>query len=192
MGKVAIVVMLITLAVAKPIVHSKIEEPKEVDEWFHKVRLGLAAEKVTKLHFYFHDIQSGKNPTAMRVAQSSFTDKSPTLFGLVNMVDDPLTEGPELTSKEVGRAQGLYGLAGLEELSLLMTLNYVFTSGEYNGSTLSILGRNPVWHPVREMPIVGGSGVFRLARGVATAKTYSFNVTTGNAVVEYNVLVIHY
>jgi len=40
------------------------------------------------------------------------------------------------------------------------------------------------------MPIVGGSGVFRLAQGIATAKTYWFNLTSGDDVVEYNVMVL--
>ncbi|CAK7325055.1 unnamed protein product [Dovyalis caffra] len=37
------------------------------------------------------------------------------------------------------------------------------------------------------MPVVGGSEVFRLARGYAFAKTFSFNQKTGVAVIEYNV-----
>ncbi|KAG5043440.1 hypothetical protein JHK87_007355 [Glycine soja] len=47
-------------------------------------------------------------------------------------------------------------------------------------------GRNMVLSAVREMPIVGGSGAFRFARGYAQAKTYSFDVQTGDAAVEYN------
>ncbi|KAI3826335.1 hypothetical protein L1987_00382 [Smallanthus sonchifolius] len=61
-----------------------------------------------------------------------------------------------------------------------------------NGSTLSILGANSIFSKVREMPIVGGSGLFRFARGYAFAKTYSFNTTSGDAVVEYDVYVLHY
>ncbi|XP_020213398.1 dirigent protein 7 [Cajanus cajan] len=66
------------------------------------------------------------------------------------------------------------------------------TEGKYNGSTLSMLGRNTVFSAVREMPIVGGSGAFRFARGYAEAKTHTLDLKTRDAVVEYNVYVFHY
>ncbi|KAL8204819.1 hypothetical protein R6Q57_010442 [Mikania cordata] len=154
--------------------------------------LDFKNQKLTHLHFYFHDIVTGDHPTAFPVARASITNTSSTLFGLVVVIDDPLTVGPELTSKIVGRAQGMYASASLNDIGLLMNLNYVFVEGKYNGSTLSILGSNHVFSKVREMPIVGGSGVFRFARGYALAKTYSFNTTSGDAVVEYNVYVQHY
>ncbi|KAL7002575.1 hypothetical protein U1Q18_003727 [Sarracenia purpurea var. burkii] len=195
MRKVAVIVILFcSILTETPAAHgagaAASDGPEVVEEWFQTLK--YKKEKVTKLHFYFHDILSGKNPTGVKVAQANMTFKSPTLFGLINMIDDPLTTGPEPNSTVVGRAQGFYGSAGLEELALVMAVNYVFTSGEFNGSTLSILGRNPPFHDYREMPIVGGSGVFRLARGVATAKTYWYNATTGDVIVEYNVFVIHY
>ncbi|XP_049364193.1 dirigent protein 22-like [Solanum verrucosum] len=165
-------------------------ESKAVEKWFYK--LPHAKQKVTKFRFYFHDIVSGKNPTTVQIAQSNMTAKSPTAFGFVSMIDDPLTVEPEPNSTIVGRAQGIYGSADQNEVALLMTLNFVFTTGKYNGSTLSVLGRNPVFHQYREMPIVGGSGVFRLAQGIAAAKTYSLNTTNGDAIVEYNVKVLHY
>ena len=67
---------------------------------------------------------------------------------------------PENTPKVVGRAQGIYALAAQSEAALLMVLNLVSTEGKYNGSTLSMLGRDAILFTVREMPIVGGSGVF--------------------------------
>ncbi|KAK4437653.1 Dirigent protein 23 [Sesamum alatum] len=164
--------------------------PRAVENWFSK--LPNAKEKVTKLQFYFHDIVSGKKPTSVPVARANSTFASPTYFGLVSVIDNPLTTGPGPKSKIVGRAQGITGYSSFNELSLLMTLNLVFTSGEYNGSTLSVVGYNPINHEYREMPIVGGSGVFRLARGVATARTAKFHRRSGNAVVEYNVMVLHY
>ncbi|KAL4183010.1 hypothetical protein AMTRI_Chr11g153080 [Amborella trichopoda] len=154
--------------------------------------IGFGKEKVSHLHFYFHDIVSGPNPTAIEVARAHSTNTSDTGFGLIMMIDDPLTKGPELTSKLIGRAQGIYASAAQEELGLLMSLNYMFVEGKYNGSTLSILGRNAAMSGVRELAVVGGSGAFRLARGYALAKTHAFDPSTGDAVVEYNVVVLHY
>ncbi|KAF8406581.1 hypothetical protein HHK36_008669 [Tetracentron sinense] len=147
MGKLAVAVMLISLVVATPAVQSLVDEPDPVHDqvsWFENLR--VRKEKVTQLHSYLHDILSGKKPTAMRVAQAAVTNKSPTLFGMVIMADDPLTEGPEATSKLLGRAQGLYGLAAQGEMVLIMAMSYGFTDEKYNGSSLSILGRNLALH----------------------------------------------
>lgn len=108
------------------------------------------------------------------------------------VVDDPLTVGPNPRSKQVGRAQVIYSAASRNEIGLLMVVNYVFTQGKFNRSTISELGRNAVLSAIREMPIVGGSGVFRFAHGYAQARTHTFDLKSGDAVVEYNVYVFHY
>lgn len=154
--------------------------------------LGFKKEKLTHLHFYFHDIVTARHPTAVKVASGPTTNTTLSGFGVVMMMDDPLTMSPEPESKIIGRAQGIYASADLKELAFLMVLNYCFIEGKYNGSTLSILGRNAALTEMREMPIVGGTGLFRFARGYAQAKTYSVDFKTGNAVVEYNVYVLHY
>ncbi|XP_021894022.1 dirigent protein 22-like [Carica papaya] len=156
------------------------------------LELGLKREKLTHLHFYFHDIVTGPNPTAVRVAEAAVTNKSSTLFGLVAVIDDPLTVSPEINSTVVGRAQGIYAGASQSEIAFSMVINFAFTVGRFKGSNLSLLGRNAVGSGVREMPIVGGSGVFRFARGYARAKTYTADPKTGDAIVEYNVYVFHY
>ncbi|XVF82222.1 hypothetical protein PTKIN_Ptkin16aG0027900 [Pterospermum kingtungense] len=97
---------------------------------------------------------------------------------------------PDVNSETVGRAQGVYAFASQSDFSLLMVLNFAFTEGKYNGSTLSVLGSNHVLSTVREMPIVGGSGVFRFAHGYAQARTY--DNSTVHTIVEYNVYVFHY
>jgi Dirigent-like protein len=147
-------------------------------------------EKQSHFRFYWHDITSGPNPTSIPVAAAPESKKSSTYFGTMVMIDDPLTTGPDMKSKLVGRAQGLYAMAGIEKLEIIMAMNFVFTDGKYNGSTIAILGHNAVNDPVREMPIVGGSGLFRFARGYVQAKTYSLMKT--EAVVEYNIFVNHY
>ncbi|KAG9444167.1 hypothetical protein H6P81_015507 [Aristolochia fimbriata] len=155
----------------------------------HHPVFGTRKEKLSHLHFYFHDIVSGRNPTAVMVVRPPSFNASATGFGTVVMIDDPLTEGPVQGSKLLGRAQGLYASASQKDLGLLMNMNFHFVAGKYNGSTLSVVGRNPVFSEVREMPVVGGSGLFRWARGYAQARTHWFDLKTGDAVVEYNCLI---
>ncbi|KAJ8765095.1 hypothetical protein K2173_010578 [Erythroxylum novogranatense] len=142
---------------------------------------------VISLQFYFHDILGGSSPTAVRVAQSPNTNNSPTSFGAITILDDPLTEGPDPNSKLIGRAQGLYGNTGKDRLSLTMAVSFVFTDGIYNGSSFNVLGRNPVTKAVREVSINGGTGLFRSACGHAVLRTYSINPTI--ATVGYNVTI---
>ncbi|KAH1084376.1 hypothetical protein J1N35_024137 [Gossypium stocksii] len=167
-------------------------EPNTFSRHLSPSSLGLKKqEKLSHLHFYFHDIVTGENATAVRVAKAkTTTETSP--FGAVVVIDDPLTVSPYIGSKMVGRAQGIYALTSKTEASLLMAYNFAFMEGKFNGSSLSVMGRNPVFSAVREMPVVGGSGVFRFARGYAEARTHAFDLKTGNAVVEYNVYVFHY
>lgn len=80
--------------------------------------MGLKTQKLSQLHFYFHSIVSGSNPTALCVASGTTTDSSATAFGYVAMIDNALTTGPDLESKIVGRAQGVYGSADLTKFAL--------------------------------------------------------------------------
>ncbi|KAJ4827101.1 hypothetical protein Tsubulata_031683, partial [Turnera subulata] len=145
--------------------------------------LDKRAQKLTHIHFYAHDINSGPEPTAA-VAVPPLSKASPTLFGAMGVFDDPLTVGPEFNSKLIGRAQGLYAFASQQEFSPLVAFNFVFLEGEYNGSTITIQGRNPLFSKVREMPIIGGSGFFRFATGYAQTRTYSAIPKTGDSVLE--------
>ncbi|XP_068642008.1 dirigent protein 1-like [Aristolochia californica] len=156
---------------------------------------GLETE-VANLHFYMHDVVDGPNATVTQVAPRqplnfSASDTLAALFGLVYAIDDPLTVSPDRSSELVGRAQGMYAATSMgDEFSLLMMLTYSFITGSYNGSSFSVLGRNPIFKEVREMPIVGGTGIFRLARGYCLAQTHSS--IRFNAVIRYNVTVLHY
>nr|GLL20515.1 dirigent protein 22-like [Ipomoea trifida] len=114
------------------------------------------------------------------------------LLALIFIALHQCSPPPDASSKLVGRAQGIYTLAAFDEIELLMVLNFAFVEGKYNGSSLSMVGRNAVVFAVREMPVVGGSGLFRFAHGYAQAKTHTYDPKTGDAVVEYNVYVFHY
>uniref|UniRef100_A0A2N9IJV9 Dirigent protein n=1 Tax=Fagus sylvatica TaxID=28930 RepID=A0A2N9IJV9_FAGSY len=124
--------------------------------------LGFKKEKLSHFRFYWHDIVSGKSPSSVPVVKPPLN--TTTAFGFVSMIDNPLTMGPKVGSK----------------------------FGKYNGSTITVLGRNPVFNTIREMPVIGGSGLFRFSRGYAQAKTHTLDIKTGDAIVEYNVYVLHY
>ncbi|CAI0402726.1 unnamed protein product [Linum tenue] len=178
----SILLLCLFLSLTVSLAHASTPDAGQFSTTLRPEKLGLhRKEKLTHLKFYFHDIVSGRNPTAVPVARAAMTNTSRSLFGLVNMMDDPLTVGPKSSSRPVGRAQGIYASASQTELSFLMVLNFAFTEG-----------RNSVFSGVREMPVVGGSGAFRFARGYAQARTHEFDLKTGDAVVEYNVYVFHY
>ncbi|CAI9118177.1 OLC1v1019708C1 [Oldenlandia corymbosa var. corymbosa] len=169
--------------------HHKMDSPEPVDEWFEK--LSLAKPQKTKLHVYIHDLLFGKNQSIVPVARANGTSTSPTEFGLINVVDDPLTLGPDLNSTRVGRVEGVYVSASQEVASILVAVNFVFTDGKYKGSTLSVLGRIPKFDKNREFPVLGGSGFFRLAQGVVTAAVLPTD-KEGNHAVECQFKLVHY
>ncbi|KAI3966063.1 hypothetical protein MKW92_040600 [Papaver armeniacum] len=160
----------------------------EVDEWHDSI----GTEKVTRLHFYMHTSSTSKDPTVVTMAEAPTTKDSPSSFGLLGMTDNILTEGPEPTSKYLGRAQGLLAASSREEWTLVMATGFVFKEGSFSGSSLSVLGRNTFMDSIRELPVVGGTGSFRFARGFAAAKTYWQNTTTHELIEEYHVTVMHY
>ncbi|XWS67762.1 hypothetical protein CRYUN_Cryun04dG0033200 [Craigia yunnanensis] len=145
-------------------------------------------ERVTYLHFFLHDTLSGKNPSAVIVARPNITiapNGALAPFGSVLATNDPLTVGPDLTSEVVGNAQGLVVSTGQDVLSLILYLDFGFTQGEFNGSSFSVFSRNPITQTERVLAVVGGTGFAQL-------KTYFVNITSGDAIVEYNVTVIHH
>ncbi|VAH85224.1 hypothetical protein VPH35_055899 [Triticum aestivum] len=151
-----------------------------------------SSQKETHLKVYWHDVVSGPDPTSVPVARATTTNTSKTAFGVVMVMDNSLTEGPSLNSSRLmGRAQGTYIAAGKDQLALLMLMNFLFTAGKYNGSSVAIMGRNAVFTEVREMAVVGGTGVFRWAPGYAQARTHTLDLKTGDATVEYNVFIMH-
>ena len=188
--QVAVLLAMLVMAVAQ-LGHglSNDQSPEVVEKWFKEFH--HAKPKLTKLHFYLNNLVSKMNPPPSAVvAQASTTATSPTRFGLVSVIDGPLTEEPG--SKVIGYGQGTFAFSSQEETSALVTLNFVFTEGEYKGSTFSVLGRNPITQDYREIPIVGGTGDFRLATGIATATTYYVNTTAGDDIVEVHAVFHRY
>lgn len=180
-------ILVFTISMANPIKQS----PKEVENWIEN--LEQAQPKVTKLQFYFHNSRNAqKNLSSVQVAKAPGFSDQPPYFGVLTITDDPLTVGPEISSKRVGYAQGIFATCSLEKTSVLMAYTVFLTDGEYNGSTLAVLGRNAIGDRYRELSVVGGTGGFRMARGLVTFQTYFFNFTMGLAIVKVDAIVLHY
>ncbi|GMP37608.1 hypothetical protein CsSME_00009213 [Camellia sinensis var. sinensis] len=169
MGKqLCAILILCSMVISITAVHGIAEDPISVEKWFDN--LTNSKQKVTKLEFYFQDMRAHT------------TNTSPTLFGRINMVDNPLTVGPE--------SQGIYGASLMEEMSLLTLVNLAFKDGKYDGSTLALLDSATQYLTstvLCQLSVV--QGLFRLAQGIATAKTYSINATSGYGVVHYYVTI---
>ncbi|KAL7126108.1 hypothetical protein ABFS83_14G163800 [Erythranthe nasuta] len=164
--------------------------PKSEEQKFKA--LLQSKEKAVKLHFYIQDALGGPNATVSEVARSDMTAASAVSFGQVRVLDDLITVEPDRNSAKLGRAQGMITFTGLDEAALTMNLNFYFTAGEYSGSSLCIIGRNPINSTNRELPVVGGTGRFRLARGYSISNTYSYDAVANYGVLEYTIYVAYY
>ncbi|KAL6531382.1 hypothetical protein OROMI_027746 [Orobanche minor] len=145
--------------------------------------------KLTKLHFYVQDTAFGPNRAVWDVARANITTMENMLFGQINVVDCNITAEPASNSTLLGRVQGLATASDFNTFAMTMDLNFYFTAGKHNGSTISVVGRNQILNATRELPVVGGTGQFRLARGYAIVSTHSTGADN-NGVLEYNIYTI--
>lgn len=133
----------------------------------------LKSEKLTRIHFYARDTAGGPNSTVHEVARAAISTDDLFSFGKVQVFDGVMTVGTDRNSKKLGKVQGILTSADMNTTAMAMSFNVVFTSGKYNGSTLSLAGRNQVLERERHISVIGGTGVFRFTRGYVVIKTYS-------------------
>ncbi|CAM0879086.1 unnamed protein product [Alopecurus aequalis] len=131
--------------------------------------------KPTHIHLYMNEI-AGPNGTAFVAVPSKLGGD--TTFGMVELLDNELRAGPDpRNSTLLGRFQGVGAYAGLvTPPGLTSVLTFVFTSWEYNGSMLFMVGTILNFELPFERAIVGGTGKFRMARGYCVEK-YLWNPT---------------
>lgn len=86
------------------------------------------------------------------------------------MIDDELTEGHELGSGLVGKAQGFYVSSSIDGSSQTMAFTAMFESGRYVDS-LSFFGVHWGAKSESQLAIMGGTGKYVNAKGYATVKT---------------------
>ncbi|MFQ6647159.1 hypothetical protein Gotur_019597 [Gossypium turneri] len=60
-----------------------------------------------------------------------------------------------------------------------MYVDFAFTTGKFNGSSLSIFSRNPIGEIEREVAVIGGRGQFKMATGFADLVNLSLFVVSG-------------
>ncbi|XP_073015001.1 dirigent protein 22-like [Primulina eburnea] len=192
MAKFKVILMFILYSVIPAIVASS-QGPQPVDKWFQNLKKNKLVPKTEIIQVYVQDVLGGPGQTVYEIARSNISSETSFgVFGQLFMSDDLLTAGPDPSSQPLGRAQGLVGFSDLNELVVYVSANFYFRGGPYDGSTISVFGRNPIQNAARELSIVGGTGVFRLARGIAVSTTYMDFNATGYAIFRYTLYVTYF
>ncbi|KAL6657526.1 hypothetical protein ACP70R_005306 [Stipagrostis hirtigluma subsp. patula] len=135
-------------------------------------------EPCQKMTAYYHDIlytgDNLENATSAAATQPTALSKSNwsngTDFGMLVVFDDPVTAEQALTSEPVARAQGFYFYDKKDGYNVWMAFSLVFNSTAYRG-TLNLMGADLMYESTRDISVVGGTGDFFMARGVATLRT---------------------
>lgn len=111
-------------------------------------------------------VSAGQLPTGLTLQQ--------LMFGSITVVDNELTEGHELGSGVVGKAQGFYLASSLDGTSHTLVLTALFHGGEGDfvvDDTVSFFGIHRTGSPVSEIAVIGGTGKYENAKGYATIET---------------------
>jgi Dirigent-like protein len=132
------------------------------------------------LHFYFHEKYRGENATSNVVAS---LNRPNSTFGNIVVFDNTLRAGSESDSKLIGRAQGTAFRSAFAEESALAAIILLFIEGEFNGSSISVIGLVD-GSGSADRTIVGGSGQFRMAKGYVLTKIV--NSTAVSLVAQYD------
>ncbi|CAI9094223.1 OLC1v1029922C1 [Oldenlandia corymbosa var. corymbosa] len=124
------------------------------------------------LTVYYHDIIfSGNNAAnATSAAATNPANVSATNFGMLVVFDDPITKDERLMSPPVARAQGFYFYDMKTRYNAWFAYTLVFNSTEHKG-TINIMGADMMAETTRDLSVVGGTGDFFMARGIATFRT---------------------
>ncbi|PIA42176.1 hypothetical protein AQUCO_02100204v1 [Aquilegia coerulea] len=131
------------------------------------------------LALYFHNIiyngKNAENATSAIVAAPEWANLTTLAgqgrFGDVVVFDDPIILDNNLHSTPVGRAQGMY-IYDKKDLYAYLAFTFVLNSTDHQG-TITFNGADPIVVKARDISVVGGTGDFFMARGIATIMTDS-------------------
>ncbi|XP_071725022.1 dirigent protein 22-like [Rutidosis leptorrhynchoides] len=146
-------------------------------------------QKLTHLRMY-RRVYALNDPEFVNIARPLTPINSTTLFGYLYCGEIPMTATLDPNSTKVAITEGLFAFVSKEEIRDAEFQTTIFTQGKFNGSTLSNLGDTGTSEVVRERPIVGGTRMFRGARGYATAR--NVNGTGGLTGIQYDLCFVHY
>ncbi|CAK9176531.1 unnamed protein product [Ilex paraguariensis] len=94
------------------------------------------------------------------------------MFGSITVVDNELTEGHELGTAVLGKAQGFYMASSLDGSSHTLVLTALFHGGDHEvDDTISFFGVHRTATPESHIAIVGGTGKYENAKGYAIIVT---------------------
>ncbi|KAF2568584.1 hypothetical protein F2Q68_00024973 [Brassica cretica] len=94
------------------------------------------------------------------------------MFGTMTVIDDELTEGHELGSGLLGKAQGYYVASAVDGTSQTMAFTAMFENGGYEDS-ISFFGVHRTAASESHLGVMGGTGKYVNARGFAIVKTFT-------------------
>ncbi|MED6214297.1 hypothetical protein PIB30_101700 [Stylosanthes scabra] len=96
------------------------------------------------------------------------------MFGTMTVFDDELTEGEELGSGLVGKAQGFYVASSVDGTSQVMAFTAKFEENVYADS-ISFFGVHQTQISESQLAIIGGTGKYVNSEGFAIIKTFPVN-----------------
>ncbi|PRQ52824.1 putative plant disease resistance response protein [Rosa chinensis] len=132
------------------------------------------SEKEFEMKYYIMEIQSGPNATVVPGTGIAGKLWSPTNWGTILVCHNPFVEDPSPYSRKVGQVRGLEVASSKDGEYNYICSSTMFTRSEYNGSTLQAQGTfNRASRGASVLSIVGGTGTFKGARGIAMLQTYS-------------------
>ncbi len=139
-----------------------------------------ARQPCNSLVMYFHDIiyngKNSHNATSAIVGSPAGANKTilatQNHFGDVVVFDDPITLDNNLHSTPIGRAQGFYIYDKKDVFTAWLGFSFVFNSTQHKGS-INFAGADPLLNKTRDISVIGGTGDFFMARGIATLMTDS-------------------
>ncbi|XP_020263939.1 dirigent protein 5-like [Asparagus officinalis] len=148
-------------------------------KWAQRGKMMINKDKPCKrLVLYLHDLlfdgTNEANATAAVVANQ--TALGNFKFGKLIVFDDAVTADPNLLSPPVARAQGFYFYDMKTDYNAWFSYTLVFNSTKYKG-TINLMGADLMMMETRDLSVVGGTGDFFMARGIATFKTLSASLT---------------